>query len=133
MRLFAYFTFIFLTFSSSFNLQCGPYTNDEPSEGDTIAMHLDIRHISETVVRNDFEEDGWGEEESSDFAGINPGEPFLVEIKVTAESYVIQINGVTIGEFKHRVPLQDVTHMFAFHDIIVNSVSLDEQKLVSLN
>lgn len=96
-------------------------------------MHLDIRHSSEAVVRNHFEVDGWGEEESSDFSGIKAGEPFLVEIKVTAESYVVQINGVNVGEFKHRVPLQDVTHMLAFHDIIVNSVSLDEHKLVSLN
>lgn len=96
-------------------------------------MHLDIRQGSESVVRNHFEVEGWGEEEFSDFSGLNPGEPFLVEIKVTSEAYAVQINGVNIGEFKHRVPLQDVTHLLAFHDVVVNSVSLDEKKLTSLH
>lgn len=96
-------------------------------------MHLDIRHGSEAVVRNHFEVDGWGEEESTDFAGLNPGEPFLIEIKVKPESYAVQINGINIGEFQHRVPLEGVTHMLVFHDVTVNSVSLNEHKLVSLN
>ncbi len=102
-------------------------------EGETIAMHLDIRYGSETVVRNHFEVDGWGEEEFSDFAGLQPGEAFLVEIKVTADAFAVQINGVNIGDFKHRVPMEDVTHMRVFHDANVNSVSLDDQKLASLN
>lgn len=125
--------FFLSSHSTSFNLQFGPYTNDEPVEGDTVAMHMDIRHGSDAVVRNHFEVDGWGEEESADFSGLNPGEPFLVEIKVTAESYGVHINGIDIGEFKHRVPVQDVTHLQVFHDVTVNSVSVDEQKLVSLN
>lgn len=127
------FVFIFFFHSSSFNLQYGPYTTEEPGEGDTVAMHLDIRHGSEAVVRNHFEVDGWGEEESTDFSGINPGEPFLIEIKVTPEAYAVQINGTNIGEFEHRVPLAGVTHMLVFHDVTVNSVSLNDQKLVSLN
>ncbi|XP_037043564.1 32 kDa beta-galactoside-binding lectin lec-3-like [Bradysia coprophila] len=118
---------------TSINLQYGPYTHDEPEEGDTIAMHLDVRHGSETVVRNHFEVDGWGEEESSDFPGLQSGEAFLIEIKVATDSYAIQINGANIGEFKHRVPLEGVTHMRVFHDVTVNSVSLDEQKLVAIN
>lgn len=120
---------ISLWHSTSINLQYGPYTHEEPVEGDTVALHLDVRHVSDTVVRNHFEVDGWGEEESSDFPAMLPGEAFLIEIKSSTESFAIQINGANIGEFKHRVPFQDITHMFVFHDCTINSASLDEQKL----
>lgn len=125
--------YFFPLHSTSFNLQYGPYKNDEPAEGDTVAMHVDIRHGSEEVVRNHFEVDGWGEEESSYFAGLQPGETFLVDVKVTPESYTVYVNGNNYGEFKHRVPFEGVTHLLVFHDVTVNSVSLNDQKLVPVN
>lgn len=94
---------------------------------------MDIRHGSEAVVRNHFEADGWGEEESVDFSTLQPGEAFLIEVKATAESYAVQINGIDLGEFKYRVPLEGVTHMLIYHDVTVNSVTLDEQKLSPVN
>ncbi|KAJ6641312.1 32 kDa beta-galactoside-binding lectin lec-3 [Pseudolycoriella hygida] len=118
---------------SSFNLQYGPYKNDEPAEGDTIALHFDIRHGTDSVVKNHFEVDGWGEEEVTDFPSLNPGDSFLLEIKVTAESYSVQINGVGVGAFQHRVPLEEVTHLFVFHDVTVNSVSLNGQQLTPVH
>lgn len=118
---------------TTFNFQYGPYTHDEPDDGDTVAMHIDIRYAEETVVKNHFEIDGWGDEEVNDFSSLQPGEDFVIEVKVTGDSYAIQINHIDVGEFKHRVPLQDVTHLFAFHDVIINTVSLDGQQLAAIN
>lgn len=95
-------------------------------------MHVDIRYGEQTVVKNDFD-DGWGDEESSDFSGLQPGEHFVIKIQVTADSYAVHVNGVNVGEFKQRGPLNDVTHLLVFHDVTVNNVSLDEQKLVQVN
>lgn len=115
------------------NFQSGPFHHDEPAEGDVIVFHLDIRHGTESVVLNHFEQDGWGEEETREFPGLKPGEAFLIDVKVTADAYAIRINGIDIGEFKHRVPVDGVTHLFVFHDVTVNSVSLNDQKLQAID
>lgn len=122
-----------MTHSTTFNLQYGPYTHVEPADGDTIALHLDVRHGSGTVVRNNFEAGGWGEEESSDFPDLQSGETFLIDVKVTAESFGLQINGANIGNFEHRVPFENITNLFIFHDVVVNSVSSNDQKLDAIN
>ncbi|CAD7088614.1 unnamed protein product [Hermetia illucens] len=88
------------------DLQCGPRHMQ-----DNAALHLSIRPLEFTVVRNHFHNYTWGAEERIGGCPIRPGQYYEVDIRVEPGRYSIYIDGNHFCEFLHRIPFERVTHI----------------------
>ncbi|CAN8031822.1 unnamed protein product [Ixodes persulcatus] len=91
------------------NLQCGP--NMHPR--DDIALHLSpVFSPPPRVVRNSIQQQQWGPEEShGDPFPLVAGQGFEILVLVEHDHYKIAINGAHYAEFRHRLPIHQVTHV----------------------
>ncbi|KAK9962300.1 hypothetical protein ABG768_007671 [Culter alburnus] len=85
------------------NLQCGS------ESGDDIALHFNPRYDDGPayVVLNTFQNGNWGPERRGDFFLLK-GEPFMLQILVTDQTYKVLVNGKHFMDYKHRIPITRV-------------------------
>nr|XP_037274891.1 galectin-4-like isoform X4 [Rhipicephalus microplus] len=104
------------------NLQCGP--NVHPR--DDIALHLSpVFSPPPRIVRNSIQAQQWGPEEShGDPFPLVAGQSFEILILVEHE-YKIAINGKHYTEFRHRIPIQRVTHLTMDGDTTISLVQFE--------
>ncbi|XP_037274890.2 uncharacterized protein LOC119167502 isoform X4 [Rhipicephalus microplus] len=104
------------------NLQCGP--NVHPR--DDIALHLSpVFSPPPRIVRNSIQAQQWGPEEShGDPFPLIAGQSFEILILVEHE-YKIAINGKHYTEFRHRIPIQRVTHLTMDGDTTISLVQFE--------
>jgi len=104
----------------SINLASGP--GDIGSSD--VSLHLNPRFNENSVVRNSMQNGGWGAEERGG-AGMpfQKGQPFECVILCRQDKYMMSFNGQHFGEFRHRLPMQRVTHVVVKGDVQLNNVS----------
>ncbi|XP_052697514.1 uncharacterized protein LOC128175728 [Crassostrea angulata] len=89
------------------NVECGE------REKKDIAFHFKVRKGDRKVFRNSCQNDKWGKEESEtpcfpfDFGHISE-----IVFYVDKEKIMTFVNGQSFIEFKHRLPLERITHLF---------------------
>lgn len=105
------------------NLQCGP--NVHPR--DDIALHLSpVFSPPPRVVRNSIQAQQWGPEEShGDPFPLVAGQKFEILVLTEHDHYKIAINGMHYAEFRHRIPIQRVTHLAIDGDTTINLIQFE--------
>uniref|UniRef100_T1JGR1 Galectin n=1 Tax=Strigamia maritima TaxID=126957 RepID=T1JGR1_STRMM len=105
----------------SINLQCGPNVNPR----DDIALHVDVRFINSTIVRNALVMQQWGSEELHGPFPVARGQPFEFLILAEPHAFKIAINGLHYTEFNHRMPMERVSYLSIDGEVSVTSIRLD--------
>ena len=108
--------------SFAINLQCGPSVNPR----DDIALHLSpVFTPPPRVVRNSLQTQRWGPEESFGGFPFMSGQPFEVMVLIDSDHFKIAINGSHFTEFRHRLPLQRITHLSIDGDVTIGSITYE--------
>uniref|UniRef100_A0A8C6RJD8 Galectin n=1 Tax=Nannospalax galili TaxID=1026970 RepID=A0A8C6RJD8_NANGA len=93
-------------------------------EGADVAFHFNPRFDGwDKVVFNTKQGGQWGEEEKKRSMPFNKGTHFELVFMVLAEHYKVVVNGNPFYEFKHRLPLQMVTHLQVDGDLELQSIN----------
>lgn len=99
------------------------FASELKSEVD-IAFHFNPRFDSgDKVAFNSLQSGQWGEEQVKNSLPFKEGERFELLVMVLQEHYKVSVNGNPFYEFEHRMPLQDVTHLHVYGDLIVHYIS----------
>ncbi|XP_055528513.1 galectin-7-like [Wyeomyia smithii] len=83
----------------------------EGSPDGDIPMHISIRPDLNQIVRNTYENQVWGTEETDGGCPIKHGQPFELLILVMANIFRIAINGTHFTDFRHRMPLRSIRYV----------------------
>jgi hypothetical protein len=88
---------------------CG---GDEENSGE-IMLHISVRFGDDyaEIVRNTFDEDGWGDEEISDENPVANNGDFNFTIKVEEEEFEILIDGKSFCKYAYRKPLAEIKRL----------------------
>ncbi|XP_054154422.1 galectin-4-like [Oppia nitens] len=101
------------------NFQCGPSINPR----DDLALHLSpVFTAPPRVVRNSLQGQRWGPEESFGGFPFIGGQPFELLILVESDNFKIAINGQHFTEFRHRLPLNRISHLSIDGDVSIASI-----------
>ncbi|KAL6478730.1 hypothetical protein MHYP_G00121630 [Metynnis hypsauchen] len=92
-----------------------------PSDGDDIAFHFKL-HIGQKVTLNSFRNGSWESEESASDRPFSKGAPFNMFVVITAEGYEVNVNGMDLCKFKHRIPLEKVSVLNIFGNVFIDMV-----------
>uniref|UniRef100_H2Y7R1 Galectin n=1 Tax=Ciona savignyi TaxID=51511 RepID=H2Y7R1_CIOSA len=84
-----------------------------PAEGDDIALRLNPRFQTRSVVRNARTNGAWRKdfEESTPFFPFEKYKSFRIEITCLADKFKIDVNGDHFANYKHRYDLHQITHL----------------------
>ncbi|XP_062032480.1 galectin-4 [Lepus europaeus] len=92
--------------------------------GADVAFHFNPRFDGwDKVVFNSQQGGKWGNEERKRSMPFSKGAPFELVFTVLAEHYKVVVNGSPFYEFKHRLPLQMVTHLHVDGDLRLQSIN----------
>ncbi|XP_004388198.1 galectin-4 isoform X1 [Trichechus manatus latirostris] len=92
--------------------------------GADIAFHFNPRFDGwDKVVLNSQHDGQWGREERKLSMPFSRGAAFELVFMVLAEHYKVVVNGTPFYEFKHRIPLQMVTHLQVDGDLELQSIN----------
>ncbi|XP_077537423.1 galectin-4-like isoform X3 [Haemaphysalis longicornis] len=105
------------------NLQCGPSMHPR----DDIALHLSpVFSPPPRVVRNSIQAQQWGPEEShGEPFPLVAGQKFEILVLTEHDHFKIAINGQHYAEFRHRIPIQRVTHLAMDGDTAINLIQFE--------
>ncbi|KAL7878435.1 hypothetical protein AOLI_G00094090 [Acnodon oligacanthus] len=92
-----------------------------PSDGDDTAFHFNLR-IGQKVTLNSFRNGNWESEESASDRAFSKGAPFNMFVVITAEGYEVNVNGMDLCTFKHRIPLEKVSVLNIFGNVFIDMV-----------
>ncbi|XP_004441552.1 PREDICTED: galectin-4 [Ceratotherium simum simum] len=89
-----------------------------------VAFHFNPRFDGlDKVVFNAKQGGQWGREEKKREMPFHKGAPFELVFMVQAEHYKVVVNGSPFYEFRHRLPLQMVTHLQVDGDVQLQSIN----------
>uniref|UniRef100_A0A8D2HGL3 Galectin n=1 Tax=Urocitellus parryii TaxID=9999 RepID=A0A8D2HGL3_UROPR len=92
--------------------------------GADIAFHFNPRFDGwDKVVFNSQQGGRWGDEERKRSMPFSKGAPFELVFMILAEHYKVVVNGDPFYEFRHRLPLQMVTHLQVNGDLRLQSIN----------
>ncbi|XP_072464431.1 galectin-4 isoform X2 [Notamacropus eugenii] len=92
--------------------------------GDDIAFHFNPRFDGwDKVVLNSKQGGRWGSEERKNSMPFHKGSAFELVFTVTNEHYKVVVNGSPFYEYKHRIPIQMVTHLQVDGDLELQSIN----------
>ena len=89
-----------------------PTTDDDSS----IALYLNIRFDTNVVVINSKENGTWGQEERPAGFPFTRGEEFVLTVAITADCYLIEVNGELLHSFGHRLPFSSIKRLVIFDE-----------------
>ncbi|XP_049329549.1 uncharacterized protein lgals4 isoform X4 [Astyanax mexicanus] len=78
------------------------------SDGDDVALHFNPL-IGQKVTLSSCRNGKWESEESASAEPFTKGAPFTMFVIISAEGYEVNVNGMELCKFKHRVPLEKVS------------------------
>ncbi|XP_072551942.1 galectin-6-like [Salminus brasiliensis] len=90
-----------------------------PSNEDDISFHFNP-HMGQKVALNSFRSGKWESEESASVELFTKGAAFSIFVVIRAEGYEVNVNGMELCMYKHRVPLEKVSVLE-----ITGNVSID--------
>ncbi|XP_004636847.1 galectin-4 [Octodon degus] len=94
------------------------------SPGSDIAFHFNPRFDGwDKVVFNTKQGGQWGEEERKRSMPFSKGAAFELVFMILQEHYKVVVNGNSFYEYKHRLPLQMVTHLNVDGDLQLQSIN----------
>jgi galectin-9 len=96
------------------------------SIGQDIMFHLSVRRDENKLIRNSFINKRWGDEERYGKLSVKLGDPFEIVILAEMEFYKIAINGIHIGVFRHRLPMNLVQFINVSGDTTVSHILLEQ-------
>ncbi|XP_040108707.1 galectin-4 isoform X2 [Oryx dammah] len=93
-------------------------------QGADVAFHFNPRFDGwDKVVLNSKQKGSWGNEERKMSMPFRKGAAFELVFMVTTEHFKVVVNGTPFYEFKHRIPLQMVTHLHVDGDLMLQSIN----------
>lgn len=93
-------------------------------EGADIAFHFNPRFDGwDKVVFNTKQSGRWGDEEKKRSMPFSKGTHFELVFMILPEHYKVVVNGNPFYEYKHRLPLQMVTHLQVDGDLELQSIN----------
>ncbi|XP_030753151.1 32 kDa beta-galactoside-binding lectin-like [Sitophilus oryzae] len=102
------------------DLQNGP----DPSPRD-IPFHISVRLNQGYVARNTLRHGNWDAEIGEGSLPILKGQPFDISITVEPHRYIVYINGQYFCEYPHRLPFDQVSHIYVHGDCSVHGVTFE--------
>nr|XP_023419799.1 LOW QUALITY PROTEIN: galectin-4 [Cavia porcellus] len=94
------------------------------SPGSDIAFHFNPRFDGwDKVVFNTQQGGQWGQEERKKSMPFSRGSPFELVFMILQEHYKVVVNGNPFYEYRHRLPLQMVTHLHVDGDLQLQSIN----------
>ncbi|XP_044141057.1 galectin-9 [Bufo gargarizans] len=92
------------------------------------AFHFNPRFDEQTIVRNSCLNSSWGKEERqipSCGMGFAPGQSFVIEIFCEHNHFRVNVNGIHVCNFNHRVPhLQQIDTLQIEGDVVLQHVQI---------
>ena len=93
-------------------------------QGADVAFHFNPRFDGwDKVVLNSKQNGSWGNEERKMSMPFRKGAAFELVFMVMMEHFKVVVNGTPFHEFKHRIPLQMVTHLHVDGDLMLQSIN----------
>ncbi|NP_001029940.1 galectin-4 isoform X1 [Bos indicus x Bos taurus] len=93
-------------------------------QGADVAFHFNPRFDGwDKVVLNSKQNGSWGQEERKMSMPFRKGAAFELVFMVMTEHFKVVVNGTPFHEFKHRIPLQMVTHLHVDGDLMLQSIN----------
>uniref|UniRef100_A0A452ELS0 Galectin n=1 Tax=Capra hircus TaxID=9925 RepID=A0A452ELS0_CAPHI len=93
-------------------------------QGADVAFHFNPRFDGwDKVVLNSKQKGSWGNEERKMSMPFRKGAAFELVFMVMTEHFKVVVNGTPFYEFKHRIPLQMVTHLHVDGDLMLQSIN----------
>ncbi|XP_070502170.1 galectin-4-like [Chironomus tepperi] len=91
-----------------------------------IMFHMSIRMDEKVIVRNSFKNRRWEMEERYGAFRISYKDPFEIVILAEHAHYKIAVNGVHLGVFRHRLPLNLVQYIHVKGDVQIDHILLEQ-------
>jgi hypothetical protein len=91
-----------------------------------IMFHMSCRMDERVIVRNAFVNKKWLAEERYGAFRMKYNETFELIILQELEHYKIAVNGVHLGVFRHRLPLNLVNYISVHGDVTIDHILLDQ-------
>jgi hypothetical protein len=91
-----------------------------------IMFHMSIRMDEKVIVRNSFKNKRWEMEERYGAFRISYYDPFEIVILAEHAHYKIAVNGVHLGVFRHRMPLNLVQYIHVKGDVEIEHILLEQ-------
>ncbi|GAA6079784.1 uncharacterized protein LOC108263901 isoform X4 [Tachysurus ichikawai] len=88
------------------------------SDSDDIAFHFNP-HIGQYVYLNSFRNGIWEKEERVSEELFTKGAAFYMFVVIGSEGYEVYVNGLQHCRFEHRVPLENVSTISIYGDVII--------------
>ncbi|KAJ8280297.1 hypothetical protein GJAV_G00052910 [Gymnothorax javanicus] len=102
------------------NLQCGE------DEGCDTALHFSPQFSTNQVLFNSFRDGKWEVEERVTEMPFRKGECFVLLFIITADGYLVKVNGNELYMFKHRMAVEGVTGMQLIGDVNISTCKIVE-------
>ncbi|XP_054158747.1 galectin-7-like [Oppia nitens] len=107
------------------NLVEGSDTGHHAAHHSSIALHVNPRVHEDYVVLNSRHHKSWGSEERHTHTHqLHRGNNFSIAIHVEHEYYRVEVNGVPLAYFHHRMPYQCVGALFIDGDVDIHNVEI---------
>ncbi|KAL7027085.1 hypothetical protein ACKWTF_005300 [Chironomus riparius] len=91
-----------------------------------IMFHMSIRMDEKVIVRNSFKNRRWEMEERYGAFRISYKDPFEIVILAEHAHYKIAVNGVHLGVFRHRFPLNLVQYIQVKGDVEIEHILMEQ-------
>ena len=85
-------------------------------------MHINPRFKQNQIVRNT-DKGGWGTEERDGIFPFKQNQPFEMVITVHADEYKVSVDGQHIFDYRHRIPINEITRLEITSDLVLKSVT----------
>ena len=97
-------------------------TDDDSSIA--LGLYLSIQFDTNVVVINSKENGTWGDEERAAGFPFTRGEEFVLTVVVTADCYLIEVNGELLHSLGYRLPFSSIKCLAIFDE--PNSVFIED-------
>nr|XP_037274840.1 galectin-4-like [Rhipicephalus microplus] len=108
------------------NLATGPGTEDD------LALHLNPRFGEGALIRNCRRGGKWGDEEREGDFPLAPGRAFELRVDALEDAFRVTVDGNTLCDFGHRMPLKKVKYLVAEGDLVVDDVRVESDDVEKL-
>ncbi|KAJ8256624.1 hypothetical protein COCON_G00187760 [Conger conger] len=115
-----------LYFEGTVHTETKRFTINLESGDDDILLHFNPRFEPDILVMNT-KANGWQKDEKED-CPFQRGKDFQLLIKVTSEAYEIIVNGSNVYTYKHRVPVEQVTHIRICEGVTMQTVKIFKEQ-----
>ncbi|KAK2848359.1 hypothetical protein Q7C36_010041 [Tachysurus vachellii] len=95
------------------------------NDGDDIAFHINPR-IGDVLALNSFRNGSWETEEHASVTAFTKEEALNMSIAINSEGYEVYVNGLHHCTFNHRIPVENISTLGIFGDVIIYYFGLVE-------